>query len=619
MIPWARAVHEGGKYRRFVAVTAAQSGKTDAILDLMGARLDQKPAPILYVGPTKAFLTDQFEPRLMGLLDEAETLKRKVIRGRMIKKTLKLVAGVRVRLAHAGSSSALKSDPAAIAFIDEYDEMYRSVMGQGDVLGLVEARGVTYADFATAVTSTPSKGLVDIVSDAESGLDFWKEVNAEDIESPIWRLWQEGTRYHWAWPCMQCGEYFIPRFKLLKWPNRGTPSQAKRETVMICPKCGFPHEDAAHKAAMNERGVYVAPGQKVDKKGNVTGSPPDTPTYSVWVSGLCSPFVSWGQRIETYLTAMASGDEDRVQTAMNAGMGELYSLSASGDTPEWHEIMERRLPYKRGDIPSQVLRVVMGVDVQKLSLRYTIRGFGARGASWLLDWGQLYGHTDDDQVWDDLADLMMTPIGDLHIERVFIDSGFRPNKPDSGDEHKVYEFCRRYPWMAFPTKGKDTMSPPYRVSKIEITPKGKKATYSINLSWISTDFFKSLIMSRIRTPQDKSGGFFVPSDIDEDYCRQVVSEVRVVNRETGKPEWIPRSRQNHFLDCEALCAAAAYILNVQRIPEGAVRQQADDNSDDAVGSDPEGPPVTVPPVQAVPTNKVNLRNRFANLSRGFNR
>ena len=137
MVPWSAAVHRGG-YRRVVAVTSAQSGKTDSMLDIIGARLDQRPAPILYVGPTKEFLTDQFEPRLMALLDEAETLSHKVVRGRRMKKTLKHVAGVRLRLAHAGSSTALKSDPAALALIDEYDEMMANVKGQGDVLGLVE-------------------------------------------------------------------------------------------------------------------------------------------------------------------------------------------------------------------------------------------------------------------------------------------------------------------------------------------------------------------------------------------------------------------------------------------------------------------------------------------------
>jgi phage terminase large subunit GpA-like protein len=232
MIPWSAAVHRGG-YRRVVAVTSAQSGKTDSMLDIIGARLDQRPAPILYVGPTKEFLTDQFEPRLMALLDEADTLANKVIRGRRMKKTLKHVAGVRVRLAHAGSSTALKSDPAALALIDEYDEMMVNVKGQGDVLGLVEARGETYADFVTAITSTPARGLVEIEPDEASGLAFWARSAPDDLESPIWKLWQEGTRHHWAWPCKHCRIYFIPRFKQLRWPERATPAQAKQAATLV--------------------------------------------------------------------------------------------------------------------------------------------------------------------------------------------------------------------------------------------------------------------------------------------------------------------------------------------------------------------------------------------------
>ena len=635
MVAWSAAIHNGG-YRRVVAVTAAQSGKTDSLLDVIGARLDQRPAPIIYVGPTKDFLTDQFEPRLMALLDEAQTLKDKVIRGRRMKKTLKWVAGVRVRLAHAGSSSALKSDPAALALVDEFDEMAANVKGQGDVLGLIEARGITYADFVTAITSTPSQGMVETHLDPGSGLEFWSDGDPDDIASPIWKLWQSGTKHHWAWPCLHCGDYFIPRLRHLRWPKNATPAMARRDSFIACPHCGGVLTDTEHKREMNARGVYVAPGQTVEKDGTVHGDPPDSTTFSVWVSGLASPFVSWGQRAETYLSALVSSDPSQIQTAMNANFGELYSISGSGDAPEWQEIMQRRLPYRRGDVPDGVVRVVMGVDVQKLSLFYVIRGFGARGTSWLLDYGQLYGHTDDDQVWTDLADLMMSPIGGLHVEKVFIDSGFRPNKPDAGDEHKVYEFARRYSWLVTPTKGKDVQNPPYRVSKIEVKPSGKKLVYSINLAWLSTDFFKSLLVSRIRTPSEFAGGFFVPDDIDEDYCRQIVSEVRIVNRATGKPEWVRRGRANHLLDCEALCAAAAYTLNVQRIPE------IDRPGSDAPLPDDDAAETRQAPVRQSPTRQApqaqqagsseqdqqtpppppahrSLRSRFASISTQFNR
>ena len=173
-------------YARIVFMSGAQVSKTEMLLDIIGQRLDQKPAPILYVGPTLDFVTKQFEPRLMALLDEAPRLMGKVARGKRLSKTRKLVAGVPLRLAHAGSSTALKSDPAALALIDEFDGMLGNVNRQGGPLGLVEARGFNFADFCCVVTSTPRRGMVDIEKDEASGLEFWAVADTEDVrESPV--------------------------------------------------------------------------------------------------------------------------------------------------------------------------------------------------------------------------------------------------------------------------------------------------------------------------------------------------------------------------------------------------------------------------------------------------
>lgn len=580
MIPFTQAVAEHGS-GRVVAVMGAQMGKTDSELDIIGHRLDQRPAPILWVGPTKEFLVDQQEPRIMGLLDEAGRLAAKVQRGKRMKKTRKIVAGVPLRLAHAGSSSALKSDPAALAIVDEYDEMLANIKGQGDPLGLVEARGDTYADFVTVVTSTPSQGHVETEVDKVSGLEFWKIADAEAVQSPIWTLFQAGTRHHWAWPCGMCGDYFIPRFSCLRWPKHATPSQARRETWMECPHCGGILEDEKHKKAMNDRGRYVAPGQTIDSDGNVEGAPPDSSTISFWVSGLASPFRTWGQRVERYLTAVASGDDNEIQTAMNAGFGECYTLGGLGETPEWQEVLAKRLPYRIGDLPREVLRITAGVDVQKRSLVYVIRGFGSRGSSWLLDFGQIYGPTGDAEVWDELETLLMTPIRGKMIDCVFIDAGFRPNKAGSGDEHRVYEFARRFPRWVFATKGHDTRRTPLQPAKIEIKHSGERVKSSLTLIHLDTDFFKSLVHSRVRMEIGRPGSFHLPMGLEdagmtsggvtEDYARQIVSEGRTINPLNGKPQWIKRHRDNHFLDCESMAAAAGYMLRVHTIPEGAHR------------------------------------------------
>ena len=66
---------------------------------------------------------------------------------------------------------------------------------------------------------------------------------------------------------------------------------------------------------------------------------------SFWVSGLASPFVTFGQRAETYLTALRTNESAKIQTATNAQFGELY-VDGSGDVPPWEQIFEKRQGYK---------------------------------------------------------------------------------------------------------------------------------------------------------------------------------------------------------------------------------------------------------------------------------
>jgi phage terminase large subunit GpA-like protein len=290
VIPIERAI-AAGLTKRVVIVMGAQTGKSELLLDVIGWRLDERPGPIIYCGPNLQFLTEQFEPRIMALLDQSPALTGKVARGKRMTKTRKLIAGVPLRLAHAGSSTALKSSPAALALVDEYDEMLANVKGQGDPLGLIERRGDTFPDFVCAVTSTPRKGVVGTEHDEKSGLMFWAEAPAEDIaESPIWRLWQQGSRHHWAWPCLQCDQYFIPRFDLLQFPDNATVADAG-SVHLACPNCGGIIENA-DKAEMNARGLFVAPGQWIED-GAVVGEPHITETLSYWVSGLARPVVSF--------------------------------------------------------------------------------------------------------------------------------------------------------------------------------------------------------------------------------------------------------------------------------------------------------------------------------------
>ena len=597
-------------------------GKSDSVLDIIGERLDTSPVPMLYVGPNKQMLTEQWEPRIMALLEEAPSLQRKVVRGKRMTKTRKVIAGVPLRLAHAGSSTALKSDPFGLALTDEADELMANIKGQGNPIELVDLRGQTYADFVHAIVSTPSRGPSEVKRDEESGLEFWDDdVDLKEIKSTIWKLWLSGTRHHWAWPCPHCGEYFIPRFSCLEWDKpkgpdgrelKSDPNLAARTARLQCPQGCVDYILEEHKEEMNARGVYVAPGQSVTTDGVVHGAPPENWTLSYWASGLASPFVSWGDRAAAFVSAVRSGDSDVIQGVINGGFGEVYSPKA-GDAPDWKELSRLRLPYQRGSVPEDVMFLTCGVDVQKNRLIYVVRGWGRRQGSWLIDHGEIWGDTQFDDVWVDLGDLLEQRYGKFPIRRTLVDSGYRPGKPDAVPEHKVYEFCRRFSRFVYAAKG---MSRPQRTplttTKIDVAPDGARSKYSLELVRLDPDFFKSWVHQRLNWPEDQPGAWHVHEEADENYFRQLVSEARV-RKPSGAVVWVPRSRENHYLDCESLAYAAAYMLGVQRLrerPQDRPRRRDEDEDDTEEPNKP-----AAKPVQPTQTVRENAMSALARLNR----
>lgn len=582
MAAFSRSVH-GRTHKRVVQVVSAQSGKSEALLDIIGSRLDQAPVPMLYVGPTQQMIREQWEPRVMELLEQAASLRGKMARGKKMTKTRKYVSGVPLRLAHAGSSAALKSDPFGLAITDEADEMVKDVKKAGNPIELIDLRGDTYADFVHAIVSTPGKGPSEVAVDEESGLEFWADVDQEEVESAIWRLWLAGTRSHWAWPCPHCGEYFIPRFKCLEWdkpidPVTGkempsTSAIARRTAHLVCPRNGCLIEDE-HKEEMNKRGVYVSPGQSVSEDGVVHGSPPESWTLSYWASGLASPFKSWGDRAAKYVEAVRTRDHATIQTVLNGDFGELYA-PGDGDVPEWHEVGRLREVldelYRLGETPEGVKVITMAVDVQKSRLIYSVRGWGAEATSWLLDAGELYGETDGEKIWDDLAVLMQTDYDGIPIKLTLVDSGFRPGKKEIVPEHRVYEFCRRFPHAARATKGTSTpMRKPIIASKVDVKINGKEFKKGLDLLRLDVNYFKSLVHQKVRWPDGAPGGFYLPSDLADDFCMQIVSEARA-KTPSGVVRWVQRAKENHFLDTEAMQFAAAMLLNLRAIRGGPVQ------------------------------------------------
>lgn len=558
----------------------SQMGKTAGLLNVIGHKLDDDPAPILYIGPTKSNVDGVIEPQIAQMLRSAPNLWRKTLHGRKAQKLIKRVSGVTLRMAWAGSATELASQPAHTVLVDEVDRM-DPIPGEGDPASLAEARIATYPDGRLIITSTPTEGNVSSSKHRETGVEHWDHAAPEDLASAVWRLWQEGTRHEWAVPCPDCGEHFVPRFRLLTWPEKCTPKRALREARLACPNCGALIGDE-HRSRMNQRGVYLAPGQKV-VDGRVVGDCPESETASFWASGIMSPWVTFGQRAAAWLRASHSGDPDRVRTTINTAFGELYRVGA--DAPAWESVRDLAGEYRAGMVPTGVRTLTCGVDVQKDRLIFDVRGWGAsRGESWLIESGEMWGETERDEVWADLAALLEREWDGRRIRRMAVDSGYRPGDKWKRPDHMVYAFARQHAGRVIATKGHDTQSKPLSPSMIDVTVRGRLVKNGLQLWHIDTDYFKAWVHARLQWPIDQPGAWHVPADVTDDYCQQVTAEARVT-KPSGRAVWVRIRKDNHHLDCEVLNVVAAHSLGLHRMRE---RPEAE-----APAAPPVAPPVMV--------------------------
>jgi len=337
----------------------------------------------------------------------------------------------------------------------------------------------------------------------------------------------------------------------LTWPDGATPDEAYKSAALVCPNCGGLHEEK-HKPKLNENGVLVAPGQSV-KDGRVVGDPPDTDTFSFWVSGLMSPWVSFGQRALGWLRAVKSKDQGRVQAELNTSFGELYMQS--GDAPSWEVVKECAGPYRTGDVPQWVQVLFLTVDVQKDRLEYAIRGWGApEMQSAMVEEGALWGDTDQSEVWGALDGLMEQTWGGLLIKAVAVDSGYRADE--------VYYWVSQYPGRAFACHGRETHSKLFSASPVEVSRAGRPLASGTKVWTFDVHHFKSWVHSRIQRPVDQPGAWMVPSDVSDDYCKQVTAEA-LMTLPSGRQRWQKIRKDNHKFDCEVLQALLAQMLNVR--------------------------------------------------------
>lgn len=541
-----------GLYELIGIVCGTQMGKTASLFNIGGEKIDSDPAPVLWIGPTRSNIASVIIPQFESMIRGCRSLKGKM-HGARQKTLLKEIAGTTFRFAWAGSATEIASQPAHTVVIDEVDKCV-PIPGHGSVLVQGQARISNYRHSGGVViaTSSPTEGSVETMTHEGTGLEHFTVADPDDVSSEMWRIWQNGTRHEFMVPCPHCGEYFAPRLKYLTgWASGATPMQAKRAAKLAHWKCGSLINEN-HKEWMISNGLAIAPGQRV-VGGEVVGDAPETQSYSIWISGLCSPWVSWGQRAYEWVTAVRSHDSKNIQAVINLSFGELFRVR--GEAPPWENILQisQASSYDIGVAPSGVRKVFLTCDVQADHLVVVIRGWGVEMESWLIQRLDIYGDTSQPEVWDKLSQLVDAGVDWKPINAVAVDSGFRTEM--------VYAWCERRLGLAYATKGYDAPSKLYAPSEVETLKNGKKVLRGVKRWNFDSGYFKGWVHDRIPWPQDAPGSWHLPTMIGEDYCRQVVGEQRM-RLASGKSHWV-KTATNDYLDCEALQALLAHIEGVR--------------------------------------------------------
>lgn len=547
-------------FSRVTFVMGTQMGKSVTMENVCGHRLDEDPTPIMYVGPTAPLLKNTVVPKFMDMINGAATLLKKLDVSRS-STFVKWLAGTKLRFAWAGSPTELAADSAGLILVDEVDRIVNT--SEGDTTEIIEARGDAYVDSKVGYTATPTAGKVERRVDERTGLWHWQKGKAAAIRSKIWQLWQAGTRHEWAIPCPECGEYFIPSSDLLWWPGKGTedecsPDEAEKHARLSCPTSGCQIEDK-WRPWMNTRGVAVAPGERITKAGQIEGIA-DTAGfthYSIWISGLCSFAAkkSYGFLAKKLLGAQVSGDPATLQGVLNTGFGECYA--EAGDVPTWEEVKGMRYGYAEGEIILPPKKIYCTVDVQKNRLVYVIRAWYAGQASALVEHGELWGDTDQGEVWDALGDLIDTEYNGYVINETGVDIGYR--------DDKVYEFINNHKGRVVALRGRDKLEKPYKKELVEVSKQGKVRKRGDARWAFDSPLAKRWVHSRFGQKDTRLGWWIIHQQVTDDYCRQLVgeewSEVDGCFRQVG---------ENHYLDCEAMQYIMSLRDKLQRTKVGAL-------------------------------------------------
>lgn len=504
-----------------IFVKPTQVGGTEALLNRLGYVVSQDPGPAMIVYPTDTLGDSTSENRIIPMIQNSPAI-RQHYNERVSSKMELQFDNMYVSISGANSPASLASKPIRYLFLDEVDKFPPASRKEADPISLARERTKTFINRKIYMCSTPTLRTGHI----------WKAKESADIEK------------HYFIPCPHCSAQIELKFSNLKWPDdeAGLDAADRAElAVYVCQECGCTISDAE-----KNRALMFGEWKPVRERGKTVRR------VAYWINTLYSPFVRFSEIAKEFLKS--KDDPDLLHNFTNSWLAEPWEDTKLKTNAEM--VLERQTEEEPFVLPEWTKLVTGGVDVQENCLYWTIRAWGDFLTSQNIAHGQAFSFAEIEKYMN--LEYKKADGTVFMVDLVLVDSG------DQTDE--VYEFCAVNAEWALPCKGVGSQLSHYRLSTVNKT--GSRA-YGMNLVLVDGGKYKDMIASRMRKPNGK-GSWMVYKGCDEEYAHQVTAEHKV-SVKNGKGQqtlvWQPKTEgaDNHYLDCEVYCMAAADVKGVRNL------------------------------------------------------
>lgn len=420
--------------REITIMKSAQSGGTEAVMNIIGERIDHRPCSIMYMLPTDSDVMDLVKLKFDPMINASPSLRKKV---KDIKKEAstekestrkKRFPGGWIRFFSGSSTAGTRQRSGELTIDDDTDQLVIGQQREGDPVERLKARTKTYRRLGRGLNihvSTPTR------------------VN----ESRISALYDISNMQKYYVKCPHCKELFYFKPERLTWKkdyeenlfDADIPDSKKKvlkhypETaVYACDNCGGEIDERMRFELLDD-GVWIAERPEVKDH------------YGFWFNDLCSKMSSMAELAKKIVDA---GDNpEKLEALYNLNFGLPYDAGIgeqSADADELYDRCKREEPYinpnKPFEVPNEIFYAVQTVDVQKDRLETMVVGVGADTELWVLLYQKILKQPLTDRTaWSDIDKIYNAPWmrkdgAKIPVLRQFVDSGYL--------HHLVYNHTR---------------------------------------------------------------------------------------------------------------------------------------------------------------------------------